>query len=187
VIDGLPDLVTKIQDRVGDVDVLVNNAGINLKKDTLKVSNQEYMQIIQTNQTSVFTLTREFARSMVRRGKGAIIMISSMASRYGIPKVIGYAAAKSAVEGMTRAMAVEWSPHGVRVNCIAPGFILTDMSAKALNTDPGRKRRVLARTPMGFLGDPADIASAALYLASEESRYITGVVLPVDGGNSIGF
>ena len=114
-------------------------------------------------------------------------MISSMATHYGIPKVVAYTASKSAVEGMTRALAVEWSPHGVRINCIAPGFIATDMSTKALGNDPERKKRVLARTPMGKLGEPSDVANAALFLASSQSKYITGVVLPVDGGNSIGF
>jgi NAD(P)-dependent dehydrogenase (short-subunit alcohol dehydrogenase family) len=88
---------------------------------------------------------------------------------------------------MTRAMAVELSPKGIRVNCIAPGFIATDMSAKALNNDAERKQKVLSRTPIGYLGDPTDIGEAALFLATESSKYITGVVLPVDGGNSIGF
>jgi NAD(P)-dependent dehydrogenase (short-subunit alcohol dehydrogenase family) len=110
-----------------------------------------------------------------------------MASQYGLPKVIAYTASKSAIEGMTRAMATELSPYGIRTNCIAPGFIATEMSAKALNNDPERKAKVMGRTPMGFMGDPGDIGQAALFLAGTQSRYITGVVLPVDGGNSIGF
>jgi NAD(P)-dependent dehydrogenase (short-subunit alcohol dehydrogenase family) len=119
--------------------------------------------------------------------KGSIINISSMASQYGIPKVIAYTASKSAIEGMTRAMATELSPQGIRVNCIAPGFIATEMSARALNNDPERKAKAMGRTPMGTLGDPADVGNAAVFLASEGAKYITGVVLPVDGGNSIGF
>ncbi len=186
-VDHLQELDTRIHDTVGDVHVLVNNAGINLKKEALKVSNKEFSEIIQTNQTAVFALTRELARAMVHRRAGVVIMISSMASQFGIPKVIGYAASKAAVEGMTRALAVEWAPYGVRVNCIAPGFIRTDMSAKALNDDPERKHRVLARTPMGTLGEPLDVANAALFLASQQSQFITGVTLPVDGGYSIGF
>ncbi len=186
-IGRLPELVEAIRSNVGEVDVLVNNAGINLKKDALEVSVEEYEKVIRTNQTAVFELTKEIGKSMVARGTGSIIMISSMASRYGIPKVVAYAASKSAIEGMTRALAVEWSPLGVRVNCIAPGFIETAMSSKALDGDSGRKQRVLSRTPIGRLGEPADVANAALFLASSKSRYITGVVLPVDGGNSIGF
>lgn len=186
-IDKLPELMNEVAGTVGAIDVLVNNAGINLKKEALHVTNQEYQNIIQTNQTAVFALTREVAKSMVARGAGNIIMISSMASQYGIPKVIGYTASKSAVEGMTRALAVEWAAYGIRVNCIAPGFITTAMSSKALNDDPERKRRVLSRTPMGRLGEPEDVANAALFLASTQSKYVTGIVLPVDGGNSIGF
>lgn len=185
--DRLPELVKEVKSAVSEVDVLVNNAGINLKKDALDVSNEEYENIVKTNQTAVFALTREIGKSMVARGSGNIIMISSMASRYGIPKVVAYTAAKSAIEGMTRALAVEWSPRGVRVNCIAPGFIKTAMSSKALDSDSERKRKVLSRTPVGKLGEPGDVANAALFLASSQSKYITGVVLPVDGGNSIGF
>jgi len=158
-----------------------------LKKDALLVSNQEYQEIIRTNQTAVFALTREIGKAMAARGAGNVIMISSMAAHYGLPKVIGYTAAKAAIEGMTRALAVEWAPHGIRVNCIAPGFIATAMSSKAFEGDPERKKRALARTPLGKLGEPSDVANAALFLASIQAKYITGIVLPVDGGNSIGF
>ena len=186
-IGRLAELVALAAGVHGDIDVLVNCAGINLKKKALAVSNQEYEDVVRTNQTAVFALTREAAKLMVVRGAGSIIMISSMASRYGIPEVVAYTASKSAIEGMTRALAVEWSPSGVRVNCIAPGFIATPMSSKALEGDPERKARVLARTPMGRLGEPSDVAHAALFLASSHAKFITGVVLPVDGGNAIGF
>jgi NAD(P)-dependent dehydrogenase (short-subunit alcohol dehydrogenase family) len=186
-LEALPSLVNQIEKSVGGLDVLVNNAGITLKKDTVRVTNEEFQKIIHTNQTAVFALSREAAKRMVGRSSGNIIMISSMASRYGIPKVIGYTASKAAVEGMTRALAVEFAPHRIRVNCIAPGFIVTDMSSKALDDDPERKKKVLARTPMGKLGEPSDIANAALFLASSQSKFVTGIVLPVDGGNSIGF
>lgn len=185
-IARFPGLLSQINNAVGAIDVLVNNAGINLKKDALAVSNQEYQEIVHTNQTAVFALTREIAQTMVDRG-GNIIMISSMAAHYGVPKVVGYAASKSAVEGMTRVLAVEWAPHGIRINCLAPGFITTTMSAKAFENDPERKTRALARTPMGKFGEPSDVANAALFLASAQAKYITGIVLPVDGGNSIGF
>jgi NAD(P)-dependent dehydrogenase (short-subunit alcohol dehydrogenase family) len=124
---------------------------------------------------------------MLPHRKGNVINISSMASQYGIPKVIAYSASKAAIEGMTRAMAVELSPLGILVNCIAPGFIATEMSTKALNGDTERRQKVFSRTPLGRLGDPAEIADVALFLASDQARYVTGVVLPVDGGNSIGF
>lgn len=186
-IEHLSVLLDQVREKVGNIDILVNNAGINLKREALAVSDREYEDVVRTNQTAVFALTREVAKGMVARKSGNIIMISSMASHYGIPKVVAYTAAKSAVEGMTRALAVEWSASGVRINCIAPGFIATAMSSRALDGDPERKRRVLARTPLGMLGEPDDVANAALFLASAQARFITGIVLPVDGGNSIGF
>jgi NAD(P)-dependent dehydrogenase (short-subunit alcohol dehydrogenase family) len=186
-LSAIPALVKKLVAEFGRIDILVNNAGINQKKDFIDVTDEEFQQILLTNVTAVFTLSREVVKYMKKAGTGSIINISSMASQYGLPKVIAYTASKSAIEGMTRAMAVELSPKGIRVNCIAPGFIATDMSAKALNGDKERKQKVMSRTPMGYMGDPVDIANAALYLANGEAKYVTGIVLPVDGGNSIGF
>ena len=118
---------------------------------------------------------------------GNIVNISSMAAQYGIPQVIAYTASKTAIEGMTRAMAVDLAQHHIRVNCVAPGFIKTPMTAKALDSDKKRKERVFVRTPMGKMGRPEDIADAVFYLAGNEASYITGTVLCVDGGNAIGF
>jgi NAD(P)-dependent dehydrogenase (short-subunit alcohol dehydrogenase family) len=171
----------------GNIDILVNNAGINLKKEFIDVTDAEFLSIIHTNVMSVFAVSREVVKVMKEYGGGSIINISSMASQYGIPKVIAYSASKGAIETMTRAMAVELAPVGVRVNCVAPGFIKTKMSAKALDSDPERKNKVLSRTPMGILGEPSDIADAVYYFATSESKFTTGTVLPVDGGNSIGF
>ena len=186
-LDEIPKLVSSIIEKYNQIDILVNNAGINMKKDFTEVTDEDFQKILLTNVTAVFSLSREVVKKMLQQGSGSIINISSMASQYGLPKVIAYSASKSAIEGMTRAMAVELSPKGIRVNCIAPGFITTDMTAKALNDDSERKQKVIGRTPMGHMGDPADIGDAALYLANEGARYITGIVLPVDGGNSIGF
>ena len=186
-LSAIPALVQKIIDAHGHIDILVNNAGINMKKDFTDVTDEDFDRILHTNVKAVFALSREVVKTMLPLGKGNIINISSMASQYGIPKVIAYTASKSAIEGMTKAMAVELSPMGILVNCIAPGFIATDMSAKALNGDAERKQKVFSRTPLGRLGDPADIGDAALFLASDQAKYLTGVVLPVDGGNSIGF
>jgi NAD(P)-dependent dehydrogenase (short-subunit alcohol dehydrogenase family) len=186
-LDGIPMMVQNIIQQKGQLDILVNNAGINLKKNLLDVTDEEFQKIIHTNVNSVFSLSREVAKSMVSKKSGSIINISSMAAQYGIPAVIAYTASKTAVEGMTRAMAVERSPFGIRVNCIAPGFIFTKMSSTALNGDPERKNKVLSRTPMGKLGMPEDIANTAYFLATEESAFMTGTVIPVDGGNSIGF
>jgi NAD(P)-dependent dehydrogenase (short-subunit alcohol dehydrogenase family) len=171
----------------GTIDILVNNAGINLKKDFIEVTDADFESISHTNIKSVFAISREVVKVMKNHGGGTIINISSMASQYGLPKVIAYTASKGAIEAMTRAMAVELAQYGVRVNCVAPGFIRTKMSAKALDSDPERKSKVLSRTPMGILGEPSDIADAVYYFASTESKFVTGTILPVDGGNSIGF
>jgi NAD(P)-dependent dehydrogenase (short-subunit alcohol dehydrogenase family) len=186
-LDQIPGFVQRVLDAHGQIDILVNNAGVNMKKDFTEVTDAEFQEILLTNVTSVFALSREVAKPMIQRGSGSIIHISSMASQYGIPRVIAYTASKSAIEGMTRAMAVDLSPKGIRVNCIAPGFISTEMSSRALDGDPERKQKVLSRTPLGHLGDPRDVGEAALYLSSDAAKYLTGVVLPVDGGNSIGF
>jgi NAD(P)-dependent dehydrogenase (short-subunit alcohol dehydrogenase family) len=186
-LDELPLLVRKIKEKHGRIDILVNNAGMHLKKPISEVTDSEFQKVILTNQTAMFSLTREVSGVMKNQCSGAILNISSMASQYGLPNVIAYTASKSAIEGMTRAMAVELSQFGIRVNCIAPGFIKTNMSSLALDKDPERKKKVLTRTPLGRLGKPEEVADAALFLVSRSASYITGVVLPVDGGNSIGF
>ena len=183
----IPKLVEDIKSEFGKIDILVNNAGINMKKNFLEVTDEDFFNVINTNVFSVFAISREVSKVMVAQGNGSIIMISSMAAKYGIPKVIAYTAAKTAIEGMTKAMAVELSPLGIRVNSVAPGFIFTAMSSKALDSDPERKNKVLGRTPMGKLGDPSDVAEAVYYFASDASMYVTGTSLAVDGGNSIGF
>ena len=183
---SIPAIISEIATK-GTIDILVNNAGINAKKDFIDVTDNDFEAIIHTNIKSVFSVSREVVKIMKNHGGGTIVNISSMASQYGIPKVIAYTASKGAIEAMTRAMAVELAAYNIRVNCVAPGFIKTNMSAKALDSDPERKNKVLGRTPLGYLGEPSDIAGAVYYFASSESKYVTGTILPVDGGNSIGF
>lgn len=186
-LDQIPAFVRTVEQTHGRIDALVNNAGINLKKPFTELSDEEFQRIILTNLTAVFALSREVAKVMIPRGQGSIVHISSMAAHYGIPKIVAYASAKSGLEGMARAMAVDLSPLGIRVNCVAPGFITTAMTDKAFDNDPERKRKVLSRTPMGEMGLPSDIADAVYFLCSAGARFITGATLKVDGGNSIGF
>ncbi|WP_020605955.1 SDR family NAD(P)-dependent oxidoreductase [Spirosoma spitsbergense] len=185
--DSLDALVEEIERTIAPVDILVNNAGINMKKPALEVTDEDFDRIVHTNLNSVFSLTRVCAQRMMARKSGSIIMISSMAAYYGIDRVAAYAASKSGVEGMVKVLASEFSGNGVRVNAIAPGFIETAMSKTAMGGDPDRFARAMRRTPMGKFGQPEDIGWAAVFLASEAAKYITGVSLPVDGGNSIGF
>ena len=184
---AIPTYIQSIINEFGRIDILVNNAGINQKKQFIDVTDEEFQRILTTNVCAVFALSREVVNHMLTNGGGSILNISSMASQYGLPKVIAYSASKSAIEGMTRAMAVELSPNGIRVNAIAPGFIYSAMTAKALDSDPERKAKVFGRTPMGHMGQPEDIGKAAVFLVSDAAKYITGAILPVDGGNSIGF
>lgn len=186
-LSKIPALIADIEKQYGRIDILVNNAGINMKKGFTEVTDEEFQQIMYTNVNAVFSLSREVVKVMEKNGNGSIINISSMAALYGIPKVIAYTASKSAIEGMTSAMAVELSPKGIRINSIAPGFIATDMSSKALNGDEERKQKVLGRTPLGYLGTPEDVAEAAFFLAGSASKYITGTSIRVDGGNAVGF
>jgi NAD(P)-dependent dehydrogenase (short-subunit alcohol dehydrogenase family) len=186
-LNGIPSLVSGIQAEFGRIDILVNNAGINQKKLFTEVTDEEFQRVMFTNVNAVFSLSREVVKVMEAQQSGSIVNISSMAALYGIPKVIAYTASKSAIEGMTKAMATELSPKGIRVNVVAPGFIETDMSSKALNSDPERKGKVMGRTPMGYLGSTEDVAEAVLFLASSSSKYITGTSVRVDGGNAVGF
>lgn len=180
-------LVIEIETQHGPIDILVNNAGINMKKPSLEVSDEEFQRIISTNLNAVFSLTKAVAKGMVARKAGSIIMISSMAAYYGLDRVAAYSASKHGVEGLVKVFSAEWARHGVRVNAIAPGFIETNMSKTAMASDPDRFNRALSRTQIGYFGKPADIGWAAVFLASAAASYITGVSLPVDGGNNIGF
>jgi NAD(P)-dependent dehydrogenase (short-subunit alcohol dehydrogenase family) len=186
-LTSIPAFIRNVIKQFGQIDILVNNAGINMKKEITEVTDEDFQKVITTNLTGVFVISREVIKQMIVQKSGSIINISSMAAQYGLPKVIAYSASKTAIDGMTRAMAVELGPKGIRVNAIAPGFIITEMTDKALNSDPDRKAKVFNRTPMGYMGQTSDIGDAALFLAGDASKYITGVVLPVDGGNSIGF
>lgn len=186
-LNTLEGLIAEIESLHGPVDILVNNAGINMKKPALEVTDHDFAQIIETNLTAVFSLTRVVAKRMVERQSGSIIMISSMAAYYGIDRVVAYASSKSGIEGMVRVLASDLSKFNVRVNAVAPGFIETNMMKTAFGSDPDRMNKALNRTPMAKFGKPEDIGWAVVFLASEAASYITGVSLRVDGGNAIGF
>ena len=186
-LKSIPGFIENLVKEFGRIDILVNNAGINMKKDFVEVTDDDFLKVINTNLIAVFSITREVVKDMLKHESGSVINISSIAAQYGLPRVIAYSASKTAIEGFTRAMASELSGRGIRVNCIAPGFIETPMTAKALNDDPPRKAKAIGRTPMGKMGKPSDIGAAAAFFASDDAGFVTGTVLCVDGGNSIGF
>ena len=186
-LDAAPALIERITKEAGPVSILVNNAGIHLKKSAIDTTSEEFEKVLRTHIYGAHALTRAVVPGMIKRKGGSILFTGSMASLFGIPLVIAYTAAKSAMVGMVKSYATEFSPHGVRVNCIAPGWIETEMSRKALDGDPVRNKKILNRTPMAKLGTPDDIGWAAVYLSSPAARFVTGVILPVDGGVSVGF
>ncbi len=180
-------LVERVTAKAGPVSCLVNNAGIHLKKPAVDTTPDEFQRVLTTHVVGAHALVRAVTPGMIERRHGCILFTASMASLFGIPQVIAYTAAKTAMVGMVRGYATEFSPHGIRVNAIAPGWIETDMSRRALEGDPARKAKVLGRTPAARLGQTEEIGWAAVYLASPAARFVTGVTLPVDGGASIGF
>jgi gluconate 5-dehydrogenase len=186
-VEEAPALIETARRRFGPVSILVNNAGIHLKKPAVETTEDEFGEVLRTHVLGAHALSRAAAPGMMARRAGSILFIASMASLFGIPHVVAYSAAKSAILGMVRTLATEWSPHGVRVNAVAPGWIDSDMMRKALADDPLREKKILDRTPMGRFGAAEDVGWAAVYLCSPAARFVTGAVLPVDGGVSIGF
>ncbi|MEU1971255.1 SDR family oxidoreductase [Microbacterium sp. NPDC019599] len=163
------------------VDILVNNAGTIERAPAAQHPLELWDRVIDINLSSQFVLTQAVGRGMLSRGHGKVIFTASLLSFQGGINVPGYAAAKSGVAGLVKALANEWAAHGVNVNAIAPGYIATD-NTQALRDDPDRSRAILDRIPAGRWGRSDDIAGAAVFLASPASDYVSGVVLPVDGG-----
>jgi len=186
-LESAPTLVAQAEKLAGPVTILVNNAGVHLKKLATETSDAEFANVLQTHVFGAFALTREAGRRMIERRHGCVLFTASMVSLMGIPQVVAYSTAKSAYLGLVRTLATEWGPHNVRVNAIAPGWVASDMLNQALDRDPARKAKIIGRTPMARFGEPDDVGWAAVYLASPAAKFITGVVLPVDGGAAIGF
>lgn len=182
-----PSLVEKVRAALGVPTILVNNAGVHLKKPALETQEEEFQTVLDVHVLGAHALTRAVAPGMQKQGGGSVLFIASMASLIGIPLVVAYAAAKSAHLGMVRTLATEFGSFHVRVNALAPGWIQTPMMEKAVANDPARRDKILSRTPLGRFGQVEEIADAAVFLASPAARFITGAVLPVDGGVSIGF
>ncbi|MFT4074414.1 MAG: SDR family oxidoreductase [Asticcacaulis sp.] len=183
----MPALLERVRERAGPVSILVNNAGIHLKKMAVDTTVEEFGRVMDTHVLAAHNLSRLVLPDMCAAGRGNILFTASMTSFIGIPQVIAYSAAKSAYLGMVRALSSEVAGEGVRVNAIAPGWIDSPMLQGALAGDPARAGKILSRTPMNRFGAPEDIGWAAVYLCSPAARFVTGAVLPVDGGAAQGF
>lgn len=169
----------QIKEQYGDIDILVNNAGITRDNLLMRMKEDEWQDIMDTNLTSVFRLSKAVLRAMMKKRHGRIISIGSVVGTMGNAGQTNYAAAKAGLLGFTKSMAREVASRGITVNAVAPGFIETDMT-KALNDD--QRAATLANVPAGRLGDPREIAAAVAFLASDDAAYITGETLHVNGG-----
>lgn len=172
-------MFAEVREKLGEPDVLVNNAGISASGLLTDMSDDEWGRLMNTNLSSVFYCCREALPSMIRAHSGVIINIASMWGEVGASCEAAYSAAKAGVIGLTKALAKEVGPSGVRVNAVSPGVVMTDMMAEYSADDVAAMKE---ETPLESLGTPEDIAGAVLYLASDKARFITGQVLSVNGG-----
>lgn len=184
---ALPAFVERVTREVGEPSILVNNAGIHVKKPALEMTDEDFDSVLRTHLSGAFALTRAVAPGMLQRGTGSIVFVSSMTAYMGMPLVVGYATAKSGVIGLVRTLSAEFAPKGVRVNAVAPGWIDTPMLRKAISADAERERKIKGRIQIEGFGAPEDVGWAAVYLCSEAARYVTGVILPIDGGGHASF
>jgi glucose 1-dehydrogenase len=179
-------IVAAVVKQFGSIDILMNNAAISISGDFLETSEADYDKVIDINLKGSFLMLQTCAREMVAQaaaGKpaGSIINMSSVNDTLAIPTIVSYCIAKGGVSQLTRAASIYLAPHGIRVNAIGPGSIMTDM-LKSVVSDKAAMHRVMSRTPMARIGEPSEIASIAVFLASDESSYVTGQTIYADGG-----
>lgn len=182
---SVENLVERAVERFGRVDVLVNNAGINIRKPVQDLVLDEWRQVLEVNLTSAFLCCRAVYPHLKRAGGGKIINIGSMTSIFGASFAPAYSASKGGIVQLTRSLASAWAPDRIQVNAILPGFIDTDLTRTAREEVEGLNQRVLARTPAGRWGTPDDFAGITVFLASQASDFLTGTAIPVDGGYSM--
>jgi 2-deoxy-D-gluconate 3-dehydrogenase len=166
----------------GRVDVLVNAAGTHLRRPTVATGLREWRRVLEVNLTGPFLACKVIGETMLDQGDGRIVNVCSMAAHVGLEETAAYGASKGGLLSLTRSLAREWAGRGVTVNSISPGFFLTEMNAELIADGTERRRRIDERTPAGRVGQPAELAGAVVFLASDAARFVTGVDLPVDGG-----
>lgn len=180
-IEPIPEIIGATVKEFGKLDILVNCAGIIRRAPAIEFSVKDWDDVININQRTLFFMCQAAAKEMIKQKKGKIINVASMLSFQGGVIVPSYTASKSAVAGITRALANEWAPLGINVNAIAPGYMATEMTS-ALQNDPNRAPAILSRIPQGRWGTPEDMKGAAVFLASEASDYLQAHIIAVDGG-----
>jgi 2-deoxy-D-gluconate 3-dehydrogenase len=175
--------IRRVLDAEGKIDVLFNNAGVNRRKPSVELTEEDWDFVLDINLKGLFFVTQEAGRHMLARRSGCVISTASVSSVRGHRNLAAYAASKGGVAQLTRVLANEWAPHGVRVNAVAPGYLETGLTREYL-ADPSVRQAILAKIPLGRIGEPEDVVGAVLFLASAWARYITGEVLFVDGGRT---
>lgn len=184
-IDALEKFVQTCEHDFGGIDILVNNAGMQNNRPALDFEYEDFEKMYDVNLFGPYMLTKHVAKRMIERGGGSIVFITSAASHMGLTNNLAYSGSKGALSSMVRAMASEWSPKGVRVNAVAPGWIETDLVRESLRRVPERRAMVERRCLVPGLGTPRDIGLAVAFLASDAARYITAAELKVDGGLAV--
>jgi 2-deoxy-D-gluconate 3-dehydrogenase len=177
-------LMAQVAERWGRLDVLVNNAGINIRKPAQDLALDEWRSVLDSNLTSAFLCARAAHPLLCRAGGGKVVNIGSMTSIFGASFAPAYSASKGGIVQLTKALATSWAADNIQVNAVLPGWIDTDLTRAARQQVPGLHERVLARTPAGRWGEPDDLAGVAVFLASRASDFVTGAAIPVDGGYS---
>ena len=177
--DGIAALVKDADEAMGQIDILVNNAGLTRDNLSMRMKEEEWQEVLNVNLTAPFMIAKACQRGMMKRRFGRIINISSVVGTTGNPGQCNYVASKAGLMGWTKSMGMEIASRGITVNCVAPGFIATAMT-EAL--DDNQKEKINSTIPMGRMGSPAEIASAVVYLASDEAAYMTGATIHVNGG-----
>jgi len=175
-----------IHNDVGQINGLVNNAGVHLKKPAWEVEPDALENVLDINVKAMFAACGRYVELQREHG-GAIVNISSMGGLMALPNAAAYVTAKTAVIGLTRSIAVDSAPFGIRANAVCPGFIETDMTRAVLAKDPARRERIERRIPSHAFGKPEDVGNAVAYLLSQDAAYVNGVAMPVDGGYAVGF
>jgi len=181
---GVRQMVDEVIGIFGRIDILVNNAGISAMSKTTEISKAEWNRVIETNLNSVFNLSKTVGKRMIDSKQGNIINIASVLGKMASNRSLHYCASKAAIIQMTRALALEWAPYNIRVNCIAPGFFKTEMT-KVQQQDERHRTFLMRKIPFRRFGRPEEIIGSVLFLASDASTYVTGSTLFVDGGYSI--
>ena len=180
-IEGIPKLVQDVNNAFGHIDILVNNAGVQSRHKAAEFPKKDWDFVLNVNMNAVFFLCQEVGRLMLAKGHGKIINIASLLSFQGGLTVPAYAASKGAVAQFSKSLANEWASQGINVNCIAPGYMDTDMN-EALLADSDRSQQIMTRIPAARWGKPEDMVGAVIYLASAASNYVNGSTIVVDGG-----